>query len=118
MTDFHLNNGNAVLNKDVDYVLQQIDMLFDTNPKEVLGDPDYGTQYDRYLYSLNISNEGIKNSVINDLYKLDLRGFTPEVEVMFLDGTERDIALIDIILKGEYDSYRRIYKITDNYENF
>ena len=49
--------------------------------------------------------------------KLDLMGYSPQVEVMLLEGTQRDIAIIDIILKDEYNSYRRTYKIFDTYEN-
>jgi hypothetical protein len=46
--DFHLNNGESFLKRDIDYVLQQIDMLFDTTPREVLGDTEYGTNYDGF----------------------------------------------------------------------
>ena len=52
MIDFNLNKGKAILNNDVDLILQQIDMLFDTTPNEVLGFEDYGTKYDYYLYNL------------------------------------------------------------------
>lgn len=117
MADFHLNKGVSIINRDIDFVLQQIDLLFDTNPREVLGDMNYGTQYDRYLYNLNISNEGIRQKIMSDLYQIDLRGFTVNVEVTLLEGTQKDIALIDIILNRDYESYRRIYKIFDNYEN-
>jgi hypothetical protein len=40
-----------------------------------------------------------------------LLGFEPNVEVHLLDGTERDIALIDITFSGEYDTYQKIYVI-------
>ena len=54
MKDFHLNKGVPILDRNIDLLLQQIDMLFDTNPREVLGDLTYGTRYDKYLYNLNI----------------------------------------------------------------
>ena len=117
MNDFHLNKGVPILDRNIDLVLQQIDMLFDTNPGEVLGDTTYGTRYGKYLYNLNISNEGIKQAVLSDIMKLDLMGYSPQVEVILLEGTQRDIAIIDIILKDEYNSYRRTYKIFDTYEN-
>lgn len=117
MIDFHLNSGVAVLTRDIDYVLQQIDMLFDTDPNEVLGDISYGTRYDKYLYNLNASNEAIRSKVMSDLNGLDMKGFSFDVDVKFLEGTQRDIALIDIILNRDYESHRRIYKIFGNYEN-
>lgn len=117
MKDFHLNKGVPILDRNIDLLLQQIDMLFDTNPREVLGDVTYGTRYDKYLYNLNISNEGIKQAVLSDIMKLDLMGYTPQVEVILLEGTQKDIAIIDIIISDNYNSYRRTYKIFDNYEN-
>ena len=115
--DFHLNNGESFLKRDIDYVLQQIDMLFDTTPREVLGDTEYGTNYDVYLYNLNTSNEGLKSKILSDIYSLDLRGYKIDVEVSFLEGTQRDIALIDIKLNRNYESHRRIYKIFEKHEN-
>ena len=112
MKDFHINKGDLILDKDIDLVLQQIDMLFDTTPREVLGDLDYGTRYDRYLYNLNISNEGMKQAILSDIMSLELFNFEPKVEVYMLEGTQTDIALIDIVLKNEYNSYRRVYKIS------
>ena len=52
MNDFNLNNGRGALNDDIDLILQQIDILFDTNPREVFGNESFGTTYDKYLYQL------------------------------------------------------------------
>ena len=71
MIDFDLN-GAPTLNNDISLVLQQIDILFDTIPTEVLGDEDYGTKYHRFLYDLNISNDYIKHTVLSDLNSLEL----------------------------------------------
>lgn len=112
MIDFSLDKQTVVKNSDISLVLQQIDILFDTTPKEVLGQESFGSQYDRFLYKLNISNEGIKNQVLSDINSLQLFGFHPEVEVLMLQGTERDIALINIVLTREQESYNQIYKIS------
>ena len=37
MIDFNLDAGSPTKTGDVALILQQIDMLFDTTPKEVLG---------------------------------------------------------------------------------
>lgn len=112
MVDFSLDKQKAIKNSDIELILQQIDILFDTSPKEILGQEDFGTQYDAYLYRLNMSNEGIKSQVLKDLYSIDLFGFQPNVEVLMLQGTERDIALIKIVLTREQESYEQIYKIS------
>lgn len=110
MIDFDLN-GAPVLNNDIALVLQQIDILFDTIPTEVLGYEDFGTRYHKFLFDLNISNEAIKHTVISDLNKLDLLGFVPNVEVHLLQGTEHDIALVEIELIRNEERYQKTYKI-------
>lgn len=112
MIDFNLKNDKAVLNNEIGLILQQIDLLFDTNKNEVLGDEDFGTQYDKYLYDLHISNEGLKQEVLSDLYSLELFDWKPSVSVYLLQGSEQDIALINIILKNDLESYEKTYKIS------
>jgi hypothetical protein len=111
MIDLDLKNNRPAQNNDIYLILQQIDILFGTKPKEVLGFEDFGTNYEKYLYDLNISNESIKYSVLSDLNSLDLMGFNPEVEVYLLQGTEHDIALVTISLTREDEYYQKIYKI-------
>lgn len=112
MIDFNINKGEPITFKDIDFVIQQIDLLFDTNIKDVLGDEEFGSQYDKYLYELNVSNSSLEAKVMSDLMSLDLLGFTPGVKVYFLEGTERDIAMIDITLSKDYENYNRTYKIS------
>lgn len=110
MIDFSLDE-EPIKNSDESLLLQQIDILFDTHPGQVLGSEEYGTEYDRYLYDLKLSNEAIKIQVLNDLNSLDLRGFVPTVNVYMLQGTEQDICLINIILTKEDNIIKKTYKI-------
>ena len=112
MIDFNIKSGSGVVNNDIDLILQQIDVLFDTNRGEVLGDEYFGTQYDKYLYKLHISNEGLQSEVLSDLYKIELFGFVPNVEVYLLQGTEQDIAIINIQLSRDSEVYEKTYKIS------
>ena len=111
MVDFNLDEGLPVKNNDIALLLQQIDILFDTREKDVLGFEQFGTKYDTYLYDLGLSSEELKREVMSDLSSLTLFGFIPSVEVYLLRGSEQDIALIDIILTRENENYRRTYKI-------
>ena len=87
MIDFNIDKGLPIKSNDIEMVLQQIDLLFDTIPTEVLGSEDFGTKYDTYLYDLNISASNLEQQVYSDLYSLDLLGFVPEVEVhLYVDG--------------------------------
>lgn len=111
MIDFSLE-CNACERSEIDNILQQIDILFDSTPTEVFGEESFGTEYDRYLHQLKISNEGLKQTVLSDLNKINLSGFIPNVDVYLLHGTEDDIAIVDITLKRYDEVYNKAYKIT------
>ncbi len=111
MIDFNLNEGDAVINDDIAYIIQQIDILFDSNQGDLIGDLDYGTDYEYYLYELKMSPRMLKEQMETDLAGLDLCGFTPDVKVYLMQGTERDIAVIEVDLYRRSESYSKIYKI-------
>lgn len=114
MIDFSISDkltDDVVISNDLMCVLQQIDLLFDTSPGDVLGDPNFGTDYDRYVYSLSHGNGDLETVVFNDLQKLSLRGFKPSVVVRLIEGTVRDIALIDITLTDGYEDFNKTYVI-------
>lgn len=113
MIDFNLKNDERViLNNDIDLIFQQIDILFDTTPTNVLGFEEYGTTYDRFLYDLKLSPGEIQSQVYSDINSMELFGFVPYVEVYLLQGSEQDIALIDIELKRDLEYYKKTYKIS------
>lgn len=114
MVDFSLykKSGTATINTEVDLLIQQIDLLFDTTPTEVLGDENYGTKYDKYLYDLKLSADNLKTIIISDINQLNLMGWNFDVEVYLLQGTEQDIALIQITFKKGIESIQRTYKIS------
>lgn len=114
MIDFSLSNkltNDPIVNNDLIYVLQQIDLLFNTDKGDVLGDTGFGTNYDRYLYTLGVSNASLENKIMNDLNQLDLCGFTTSVNVTIVEGTVRDIAYINITLSNNFNSYEKTYMI-------
>lgn len=114
MIDFNISNelsDNLIISNDLICVLQQIDLLFDTDVNDVLGDTNFGTNYDKYLYTLGMSNTALEQKILGDLYKLDLCGFRPSVSVKIVEGTQRDIAFIDITLTGDYEEHNKTYMI-------
>jgi hypothetical protein len=111
MNDFSLNTSYGSLKDEVLLIIQQLDILFDTNQGDVLGDENFGTQYDKYLHNLKISNEGLRHEVMSDLSTLELFGWVPDVEVYLLQGSQQDIALINIKLYKEDKIYEKTYKI-------
>ena len=112
MIDFCLNESAVLLEHDVDLVLQQIDMLLDTSPKEVLGEPNYGSDYEKFIWDLT-ANEGIIESYIEQNIKnnVDLQGFDLDVVVDIYMGQRNDIIMVLIELRKEGTVYQKIYNI-------
>jgi hypothetical protein len=116
MIDINIGNiitpakEKLILGNSAELVIQQVDILFGTDIYDVLGD-DFGTNYDKYLYVTGMSNSALEHKILSDLNKLDLLGFVPSVKVTLLEGTVRDIALIDITFTGDYETFNKIYKI-------
>ena len=115
MVDFSISHkltDDVIISNDLALVLQQIDLLFDTMPNTVLGDDNYGTNYDRYLYNFNMTEFDLEKHILQDIQSyVDLKHFNVSVSVTIVEGTVRDIALIDITLSGDYESYNTIYTI-------
>ena len=112
MVDFNINDGSPMIDDEASLVLQQIDILFDTVPGEVAGAIGFGTEYDHYMYSFNIDSIAMEEMILDDLHTLDLFGYSPEVNVIFLQGTEQDIAIINITISKGENLYKKSYKIS------
>ena len=112
MIDFSLDEDKAVLNNDIDLIKQQIDILFDTDKMEVLGDSTFGTHYEEFLYDLNVSAEAIQYTIARDISGLNLFGFTPYVTVDLYQGIEHDIILVKIDLVRDVETYNYTFKIS------
>lgn len=124
MIDFNLSpgtqGGNSLtdiqLDNPVDILLQSINLLFETTPDELVGNLEYGTRYEYYLYDLKASADAINEQVYKDIYSLgpDILGnFKVKSNTMLLQGTERDICLIEIELYNEdtLEKYNKVYRI-------
>ena len=114
MVDFCLYNkgGLSSINSEVDLLIQQIDILFDTTPTEVLGDESFGTKYDAYLYDNRLSAENLKSIISADIQQINLMGWNYMVDVYLLQGTEQDIAIINITFKKGFETVQKTYKIS------
>lgn len=114
MIDFNTSeklSNDLIISNDLLLVLQQIDLLFNTDINDVLGDDSFGSNYDRYLYTLGMSNVALEHKILSDINKLILFDFKPSVTVNIVEGTYRDIAFIDITLTGNYEEFNKTYVI-------
>lgn len=111
MIDINLDEGAPTINNEIDLIIQQVDLLFDTAYREVQGASGYGTRYEDFLFNMNMSNDAIAYQIKNDLGTLELFGFAPSVDVTILEGTNNDIILVRIGLERGSDYYEKTYNI-------
>lgn len=113
MIDFCSTNDAVILNQEVDLIIQQIEILFDTRNGDVLGEYDFGTRFDIYLFNSNIGNQTIETEVSNYIRQnVNLFGWQVDVAVEFLIGTQNDIMLMKVTFSKETESYSKIYKVS------
>ena len=111
MKDLCIAQGPNFLTDERDLIIQQIDMLFDTLPNEVLGE-NYGTNFYQFLWDMNCSNQEISEytkQVIKN--NVNLFGWSCDVETTILEGTKNDILLITVKLSTDFDSFEKTYKV-------
>lgn len=113
ITDLNLaENGGAILSTELEVLKQEIEILFETRPGDLLGEADYGTDYSKNLYILRQGNEALRSQIAGDLSQLELFGYQPSIEISLMQGTERDIALIKVDLQKDDEKYTELYKIS------
>lgn len=112
MRDFSLDNSVVTMSDMSSLILQQIDMLFDTSYGEVLGEPDYGTDFRQYLWDMRASAEDISNYTRSAIAaNVMLFGWDCEVSTSLMEGVNNDIILVTITLRNGNDSIEKTYKV-------
>lgn len=100
--DISASSDNKIITNKFDFLLQEIDILFDTAPGEVLGDPDFGTDFEKFVWDLSVSNseisEYVRNKIINNTMSgsdFDIAVTTTAVEA----NNQGDVLLVQISIK-------------------
>ena len=92
MIDLSLRN-NLYITDDLDEALQELDILFNTENTELLGDIDVGINMQQYLWTLTPAVDSLKQylqSKLNDLvylkkfqYNLDIKHYSDDIGSMY-----------------------------------
>lgn len=107
-----------VVNNDLEEAIQEVDILFNTTPTELLGDTLYGINFYKYLWQLTPSAESIKKHITDKLssntYYYNKFLYYINVEPVSLDVN--DLAYrVEITIKTSNDadakSIRKVYMI-------
>jgi len=83
-------------------VLSKIRMILFTTPGEVLGEPNFGVDLERYIFDTMVSNKELKKMILEQIvmYIPESNYFNIDVDVKFQRGQTQDIGFIDIKLNG------------------
>ncbi|BAX25562.1 hypothetical protein BPT24_244 [Tenacibaculum phage pT24] len=103
------NNQQPILTSIIDLFFSEVELLLTTKPMDVLGNNDFGFDAEGLIWRLNANEAQIKSELKNAISKYcftneELQAW--DVGVRFMQGNERDIALIDILAKP-YDGDAR-----------
>ena len=111
MKDFVLEGNTVLISDEVELIIQQIDMLFDTLEDEVFGE-DYGSNFYDLLWDMKMSNSDVTNYTKSLIYaNVKLFGWKLDVDTQFLQGTQNDIILITIKLSNYGTAFEKTYKV-------
>ena len=98
---------NRIITDDaVRVIVQKYEMILFTNKGELLGDPDFGCDLERYLHETSISAPAVKNLIIQQIntYIEEITTINYTLEVTFQEDSEnhQDVMVIDFAI-GEYE---------------
>ena len=103
MIDLSLNN-KVYIDDDLDEALQELDVLFNTENTELLGDVNFGVNMEQYLWTLTPTTDSLKQYLNNKLIELKyLQKFQYNLDVKYYVGDYRSIyhIVIDIYLDNK-----------------
>jgi hypothetical protein len=108
MIDLALDN-RVYINNDVEEALQELDLLFDTECTELLGDKDFGVSLDQFLWTLTPTTEALRDYIGEKLHQLKyLNNFRYDFDVKYYDAEYKSI--YHIIIELYVDDYQKIKK--------
>lgn len=111
MKDLSISGNDIFISNESDLIIQQIDLLFDTNENEVFGET-YGCNFYDFLWDLTVSASDITNYTLSMIYaNVNLFGWTVDAETNILHGTENDIILVTIKISNSGTTIEKTYKV-------
>ena len=111
MIDLALDN-RVYIDNNLDEALQELDILFGTECTELIGDTEFGTTLDQFLWTLTPMTDSLKEYISNKLSKCQyLQTFQYNIDVKYYEGDYKSMyhLTIDIYL----DDHKKIKKEYD-----
>ena len=115
-TDFYIlyeghpryNSLEIIEDEVIEVVLQKYEMILFTGKGELLGDPNFGADLNRFLHETRVSGDFVKSEIVNqiELYIPEIAGINYELTVRFTENPESysDMMFIDFKIR-DYEVY-------------
>ena len=105
-------DDRVFINSLLDEAIQELDLLFNTECTELIGDTQFGVSLDQFLWTLTPTTESLKQYLSEKLNTLFyLKNFNYNFDVEFLEGEYRSIYRITIDIYVDQD-----HKVEKEYE--
>lgn len=107
MLDLALD-GRVFLYNELDCAIQEIDMLLNTENTQLIGYPEYGTNFYRFLWALTPTTTELEN-YIKEKIKTTLFAskFKVKVNAKFLTENYQTTYYVKIVVFDENGNYRK-----------
>lgn len=103
----------VIVNNYLDLALQELDILFNTRPTELLGHPTYGINFEQFLWTLTPSSDTleryIKEKITMNTFYLSKMSFT--VNVDFIRDLSEVIYVVKMSISDNSTTVNREYII-------
>lgn len=118
MLDFALDN-RVILNDVFDCAIQELDMLFNTTNTELINKPEYGTNFEQFLWQLTPSVDHMRQYIqekIGSTYFLSQ--YEVDIDIETEPGETREIYRVEIVVtdnksnKNTAPQARRVFMLT------
>lgn len=106
-------DNRMFLESRVDAGVQELDMLFNTVNTELLGYPQYGTDFEQYLWDMTPSPDSLKSYIQNRIntQTMIMRELEYSVDVSVISGTARQIYLVQVVIQNDDNYIVRRYEL-------
>lgn len=104
-------DGRIFIDNVLDEALQELDILFNTNNTELIGYPEYGSDFEQFLWQLTPSPIELRK-YINDLISntFYLSQLISDIEIEVLTGEYRNIYYVKISAAYKNETKYREYQ--------
>lgn len=103
MIDLALDN-RVILTSKLDAAVQELDLLFNTECTELIGNTDFGVSLHQFLWTLTPTTNALKDYIEEKLRSLlYLKFFNYKFDVEYLEGEYSSIYRLSIIIYVDND---------------